>query len=158
MKIIDKNLLDRVSQQAKDNPRLRMNYNFHESLDDPINRLLNAMEPGTYLPPHRHINPDKNEVFIVLRGSVLALLFDDNGDVMSSMKLSPQLGVWGLEIEPGTWHSLIVLEENTVVYEIKDGPYAPISPDNLASWAPKPDADQEEIEKFISYHLEKYLD
>lgn len=156
MKIIDIDLLDKVSQQAKGNPRLRMNYNFHDSLDDPINRLLNAMEPGTYIPPHRHLNPDKKEIFIVLRGSLLVLLFDDGGNVADSKIVSPGSGVFGMEIEPPVWHSFIILEEGTVVYEIKDGPYAPISPENLADWAPKPDADKKEIEEYISYYLSKY--
>ena len=67
MKIIDKQLLDKTNEQAKQSPRLRMNYNFHERLDDPVNRLLNAMEPGSYIRPHRHLDPDKDEIFLLLR-------------------------------------------------------------------------------------------
>jgi cupin fold WbuC family metalloprotein len=134
MKIIDKALLDSVSAQAIKNERLRMNYNFHQDLDDPLNRLLNAMEPGSYFPPHRHKNPDREEVFIVLRGSVLFIIFDDEGSVVSSTKVSPQKEVYGMEIEAGVWHSLIVLEPNTVVFEVKKGPYVPLTPDNIAPW------------------------
>jgi cupin fold WbuC family metalloprotein len=134
MKIIDKALLDSVSAQALKNERLRMNYNFHPRLDDPLNRLLNAMEPGSYFPPHRHKNPDREEIFLVLRGSVRLIIFDDEGSVVSSTEVSPEKEVYGMEIEAGIWHSLIVLEPNTVVYEVKKGPYIPLTPDNIANW------------------------
>jgi cupin fold WbuC family metalloprotein len=148
MTIIDKALLDSVSGQAVNSQRLRMNYNFHSQLDDPLNRLLNAMEPGSYFPPHRHKNPDKEEIFLVLRGSVLILIFDENGSVVSSTEISPKKEIYGMEIEAGVWHSLIVLEPNTVVYEVKKGPYAPLTPDNIASWAPDP-ADKETVKKYM---------
>ena len=74
MKLITEELLDTVTSQAKENSRLRMNYNFHASMDAPIHRLLNALEPGTYLPPHRHT--DKEETYLVLRGSLLAFFYE----------------------------------------------------------------------------------
>jgi cupin fold WbuC family metalloprotein len=140
MKIIDKALLDSLSEQAAKNERLRMNYNFHQQLDEPVNRLLNAMEPGSYFPPHRHKNPDREESFLVLRGSVLFIIFDDDGSVISSTEVSPEKGVYGMEIEAGVWHSLIVLEPNTVVYEVKKGPYVPLTSDNIAAWEFAPDS------------------
>ncbi len=149
MKLINDNLLDAVSEQAKQNERLRMNYNFHESLDASMHRLLNAMEPGTYLPPHRHSNPDKEEIYLVLRGSLLAFTFDDNGNVINRSELSPVKGNYGIEIPAGIWHSIVVLEPNTVIYEIKQGPYAPISPDNIAPWAPNAN-DKEAVEAYIN--------
>lgn len=79
MKLITEELLDTVTSRAKENSRLRMNYNFHASMDAPIHRLLNALEPGTYLPPHRHT--DKEETYLVLRGSLLAFFYDDAGNV-----------------------------------------------------------------------------
>ncbi|MDR1130514.1 MAG: WbuC family cupin fold metalloprotein [Prevotellaceae bacterium] len=148
MKIIDRVLLDSVSEQARNSRRLRMNYNFHQQLDDPLNRLLNAMEPGSYFPPHRHKNPDKEEIFLILRGSALILIFDENGSVVSSTEVSPEKEVYGMEIEAGVWHSLIVLEPNTVVYEVKKGPYVPLTPDNIAPWAPDP-ADREAVERYM---------
>jgi cupin fold WbuC family metalloprotein len=149
MVIIDKMLLDSISAQAVKNQRLRINYNFHQHLDDPLNRLLNAMEPGSYFPPHRHKNPDKEESFLVLRGSVLILIFDDEGSVISSTEVSPQKEVYGMEIDAGVWHSLIVLESNTVVYEVKKGPYVPLTPDNIAPWAPDP-ADKEKVKEYVN--------
>ena len=147
MKLINDNLLDTVSEQAKNNERLRMNYNFHESMDDKIHRLLNAMEPGTQLPPHRHLNPDKEEIYLVLRGSLVAFSFDENGKVISSDVLSPSKGKYGVAIPAGVWHSIVVLEPGTVIYEIKEGPYAPIDPSNIAPWAPDA-SDKESIEEF----------
>ena len=113
-----------------------MNYNFHEELDDPVNRLLNAMEPGTYLRPHRHLNPDKDEVFILLRGKAAVFIFDEVGNVTESIILSPAEGMYGAEIKAGVWHGMVVLESGSVIYEVKQGPFAPLSADNLAPWSP----------------------
>jgi cupin fold WbuC family metalloprotein len=146
--IIDKTLLDSVSAQAVKNQRLRMNYNFHRQLDDPLNRLLNAMEPGSYFPPHRHKNPDKEEIFLVLRGSVRVFIFNDEGEIVSSTEISPEKEVYGMEIEAGIWHSLVVLEPDTVVYEVKKGPYVPLTSDNIAPWAPDP-ANKEKVRKYL---------
>ncbi|WP_291530271.1 WbuC family cupin fold metalloprotein [Bacteroides sp. UBA939] len=134
MKLITEELLDNVTREAQENPRLRMNYNLHESLDAPIHRLLNALEPGTYLPPHRHIN--KEETYLVLRGSLLAFFYDDLGNVTEKVCLDPSAGNYGLEIPAATWHSIIVLESGTVIFEIKRGPYQSLSPEDIAPWAP----------------------
>jgi Uncharacterized conserved protein, contains double-stranded beta-helix domain len=77
MKIIDGRLLDEVTAKAKDSPRLRMNYNFHQSLEDKCHRFLNALEPGTIIPIHHH--PTKDETFIILRGKVKVSTFNDDG-------------------------------------------------------------------------------
>ena len=129
MKLITETLLNTVSGQAKENPRLRMNYNFHESMDAPIHRMLNALEPDTYLPPHRHKNPDKR-------------------NVTEKVNLNPEKGMYGIEIPPCTWHCIVVLEPGTVIYEIKQGPYAPLTPENMAPWAPDV-TDEEGIKAFM---------
>ena len=121
MKIINEQLLDETQAKALQSPRLRMNYNFHERLDDPINRLLNAMEPGTYLRPHRHLNPAKDEIFLLLRGKVAVFLFDEEGNITEKTILNPKEGAYGAEIKAGTWHGLLVLESGSVIYEIKQG-------------------------------------
>ena len=119
MKIINEALLDETTGRAKQSPRLRMNYNFHEHLDDPVNRLLNALEPGTYLRPHRHLNPKKDEIFLLLRGRIAVFLFDNKGEITKTQILDPKEGVYGAEIKAGTWHGLLVLESGSVIYEIK---------------------------------------
>jgi cupin fold WbuC family metalloprotein len=136
MKLIDKELLDQTTEKAKQSSRLRMNYNFHESADDPINRLVNAMEPDTYLRPHRHKNPDKNEIFLLLRGKAALFLFDDGGRITEKVILDPANGIYGGEIPPDVWHTLIVLESGSVIYEIKQGPFTPLSVENMAPWSP----------------------
>jgi len=155
MKIINENLLDSITEQAHNSPRLRMNYNFHQSLDDPLNRLLNAMEPESYFPPHRHLNPDKEEIFLVLRGSVLLYIFNDEGEIESITEISPKKKVYGMEIEAGVWHSLIVLETGTIVYEVKKGPYAQLAPENIASWAPCPE-NKEACKQYMQQLLDIY--
>lgn len=155
MKKINRDLLDQVSKNAIRSERLRMNYNFHESFVEPIQRMLNAMEPDTYLPPHRHLNPDKEEIFIVLRGRVLLLEFNDDGDVISHMIIDQDLGNYGAEVHPGVWHTLISLKPGTVIYEVKQGPFSPISPNNIAPWAP--DDSSIEAKKWMSEICQKVL-
>lgn len=155
MKLIDKKLLDETTERAKQSPRLRMNYNFHESLDDPINRLINAIEPDTYLRPHRHKNPDKNEVFLMLRGRAALFLFDDNGNITEQVILDPNAGVYGGEIPYNVWHTLIVLDSGSVVYEVKQGPFTPLSPDNMAPWSPTVE-DTENVRLFMD-KLKSYI-
>jgi hypothetical protein len=136
MLLIDEKLLDETTERAMMSPRLRMNHNFHESLNDPVNRLINAMEPDTYLRPHRHKNPDKNEVFLLLRGKVALFLFDDSGNITEQVVLDPKAGVYGGEIPCDVWHTLIVLESGSVIYEVKQGPFAPLAAENMAPWSP----------------------
>jgi cupin fold WbuC family metalloprotein len=114
-----------------------MNHNFHDDLADPINRMLNAFEPGTYVQPHRHENPDKREVFIVLRGCLVVVFFDDSGTPTDFVLLDREKGNFAVEIPVGAWHTVIALEPGTVVYEVKDGPYLPMSDKNFSTWAPK---------------------
>ncbi|MBN1118922.1 MAG: WbuC family cupin fold metalloprotein [Bacteroidales bacterium] len=136
MKKINKPLLDSVSEQAKKTERLRMNYNFHEELSDKLQRLLNAVEPGTYVQPHKHENPDKREIFTVLKGKILVITFNDSGKITEHIVLDPLAGNYGVEIAAGVWHTLLSLESGTVVFEVKDGPYSPIDDKNFAQWAP----------------------
>lgn len=123
MKIFDQPLLDNVSAQAKVSPRLRMNLNFHQSLDEKCHRFLNAVEPGTEVPIHRH--PTKNETFVVLRGKVKVLTYNDDGSVMDSVELCPLEGRYGVDIPKGVWHTIEAIETNTVIFECKEGPFVP---------------------------------
>lgn len=152
MKLITETLLDEVTAQARKSPRLRMNYNFHETMEAPIHRMLNALEPGTYLIPHRH--PDKEEVYLVLRGSLLTILFDEAGKVIEKVILNPATGNYGIEIPAGAWHGIVVLARGTVIYEIKQGPFSPLTPENIAPWAPGL-ADQEGIDAYIKRMVER---
>lgn len=124
MKIIDKCLLDSVSSDAKESRRLRMNYNFHDSLDAPCQRLLNALEPGTVVPIHRHKHT--SETYILLRGKLKMMFYNDKKEVIDESILSIEAGNYGIHIPAGVWHSMDVLVSSTVIFETKDGPYMPI--------------------------------
>lgn len=106
--IIDKALLDKVSEQATASPRLRMNYNFYQSLDDKCHRMLNAIEPGTEIPVHRH--PDKDDSFVVLRRKVRSTTYNDDGSVIESVVLCQEDGLYGVDIPKGVWHTVHALE------------------------------------------------
>ena len=121
--VIDKKLLDDVSAQAKSSPRLRMNFNFHQSLEDKCHRMLNAVEPGTDIPIHRH--PDKDESFVILRGKVRSTTYNDDGSVIDSVVLSHEDGIYGVDIPQGVWHKHESLEQASVIFECKEGPYVP---------------------------------
>ncbi len=123
MKIIDKNLLDEVSAQAKASPRLRMNFNFHQSLEEKCHRMLNAVEPGTDIPIHRH--PDKDESFVILRGKVRSTTYNDDGSVIDSVVLNQEDGIYGVDIPKNVWHNLESLEPATVIFESKEEPFGP---------------------------------
>ena len=123
MKIIDELLLDKVSSEAKASPRLRMNYNFHQSLEDKCHRMLNAVEPGTVVPIHRH--PTKDESFVVLRGKVKVTTYNDDGSVIESVVLCQEDGRYGVDIPKNVWHNLEAIEPNSVIFECKEGPFVP---------------------------------
>jgi len=149
MYIINNDRLNSLSEEAQKSPRKRKNFNFHSVLEDPINRMLNAMEPDTYTPPHKHENPDKREVFIVLRGSFAFFLYDDEGTITDIILLNKEKGVYGVEVPPRKWHSIMSLEKGSVVYEIKDGPYDAQTDKILATWAPVEGSS--EVEEYLEY-------
>jgi len=140
MIIITNELLDEVTQKAKSSSRLRMNYNFHEELSDPVQRLLNALEPWTYIRPHKHQH--KEESFTLLRGKILAVTFHDDGSIKDHCVLDAGKGNFGIEFEEDTFHMLTSLQSGSVVYEIKEGPFIPHSADNSAAWAPVEGSDE----------------
>jgi cupin fold WbuC family metalloprotein len=135
--LIDANLLDATSARARGSVRLRMNHNFHASEAEPANRLLNAMEPGSYVTPHRHLDPAKDETFVVLRGRFGLVCFDECGAVTHTTLLEPNGPVVGANVPNGTFHTLLSLEPGSVFFEAKAGPYVRISDKDRAPWAPR---------------------
>ena len=151
---IDETFIDKTSVKAKKTDRRRMNYNFHKEASSTLQRMLNAIEPDTYLQPHKHENPDKVEAFFVLRGRVLVLEFDDDGNIIDHIILDSKKGNYGAEIPPRTWHIIISLEKDTVAYEVKDGPYNAENDKIFAPWAPaEGDPDALEYNKKILKEL-----
>lgn len=133
---IDGALLDSVSEAAKNSQRLRKNHNFHQSEGDVSNRLLNAIEPGSYVVPHRHLDATKDETFVVLRGRFGLVLFDEFGNVSRKEVLDSAGPVFGVTIPHGTFHSIVSLAPGSVFFESKAGPYMALKPEERARWAP----------------------
>ena len=125
--IIGKALLDSLSQQAKESPRLRMNYDLRNSAADGSQRMLNALEPGTVMPIHRH--RASSETCVCVRGHFEEYFYDEDGKLTDTIDMVPGGNV--LNIEKGQWHSLRCLESGTVLLECKDGAYRPLSPDEI---------------------------
>ncbi len=136
IRLIDDTLLAAISREAQARPRRRANHNFHPGDDFPAHRLLNAIEPDSYLPPHRHLDPQKDESIIVLRGELGLLLFDDAGGVLDSCRLQAGGDCQGVDILHGTWHTVMALQPGTVIFEAKSGPYVPLVAAEKAAWAP----------------------
>ena len=124
MRLINEELLNEVTRQAQESPRLRMNYNLHDSLDAKAQRLLNALEPGTLLPIHRH--PHTAETYLLLKGKIKVLYYNDQKELMETVVLEPKSGNYGIHIPKNQWHTLEVLESGSVIFEVKDGPYTPL--------------------------------
>ena len=126
---IDKTLLDNLSFQAKASPRLRMNMDLRDSAEDQSQRMLNALEPGTVLPIHRHRKT--SETVAILRGRAVQYLYDDNGCETDSVLLEAGGEVPAMQVEMGQWHRLEALESGTVIVEFKNGVYEPIGPEDI---------------------------
>lgn len=129
MKLINNELLDDVTGEAEVSPRLRMNYNFHDRLDAQAQRLLNALEPGTVLPIHRH--PHTAETYLLLRGKVRVMYYNDQKEETENVLLDPLDGNYGVHIPANQWHTLEVLESGSVIFEVKDGPYMPLGENDI---------------------------
>lgn len=134
---IDEQMISGLAEKALKSPRRRLNFNFHQNDADTLQRMLNAMEPDTYIQPHKHELPDKTEAFFCLRGRILVVEYDDSGAITDHIVLDHSQGQFGCEIAPRTWHSIICLEPGSVAYEVKDGPYDAKVDKHFASWAPK---------------------
>lgn len=136
MKIIDQQLLDQLTAQARANPRLRMNHNLHPSDDFCCHRLFNAVEPESYIRPHRHLDPAKDETFVIVRGRLGVITFDEAGDVLAKAEISAGGGAMAADVPHGAFHAAVSLAEGTIFFEAKAGPYQPLSEAEKAPWAP----------------------
>ena len=145
MKILTCDLLTQVSDAARQNPRLRKNHNLHQSDESRCHRLLNAIEPESYIRPHRHVDPEKDEAFIIMSGRLGIVLFADDGEITESVLLSHGSGNLAVDIPHGVFHTAVSLESGTVFYEAKAGPYRPLSKDEVSPWAPEENDPQAQL-------------
>ncbi len=125
--IIDKTILDELTEKAKANPRLRQGMDLRNTPEDPSQRMLNALEPGTIMPIHRH--KDTSETCVCVRGHFEEYFYDEKGNLADTIDMVP--GGTVLNIEAGQWHSLKCLESGTVLLEAKDGAYRPLDEDEI---------------------------
>lgn len=141
MKIFDPKYLDGLTNQAKESPRLRQHRNVHQSYQEVSQRLFNAIEPGSYIRPHRHASDPREELLIAVRGLMALVTFDDQGAVTNVLRFGTErhgdeMAV-GAEVSSSTWHTVIALEHGCVLLEVKAGPFDPNQPKDLAPWAPE---------------------
>lgn len=127
--VVDKNILDMLTAQAKASPRLRMNMDMRNGPEDLSQRMLNALEPGTVLPVHRH--HDSSETVVIVRGKIQWVFYDENGNETERVVLDADGDLRMLNVEKDRWHSLVCLESGSVLYESKDGPYHPLEEDEI---------------------------
>jgi cupin fold WbuC family metalloprotein len=131
---IDAGLFERVLDGARASSRRRLNFNFHATPGENPSRFLNVLLRGTYITPHRHIDPPKAESLIVLEGRVAFLVFDDDGRIEERYSLDSGRGI---DVGSGVWHTAAALSEHAVCFEVKPGPYAAASDKDFAPWAPR---------------------
>lgn len=141
MKAFDAQYLNDLTGQAKNSPRLRQHRNIHLSYQDACQRLFNAIEPGSYIRPHRHASDPRDELLVAIRGVMALVTFDDQGSVTGILRFGSQNHgsdlAAGAEVASGTWHTVVALEPGCVLLEVKAGPFDPSQPKDLASWAPE---------------------
>ncbi len=136
VRIVDAAFLEVMSEAARALPRLRKNFNFHASDADACNRLLNAVEPGSYVRPHRHLDAAKDETFVVVRGRFGFAAFDDEGKVTLAAVVAAGSERCVVNVPHGIFHTLVALAPGSVFFEAKGGPFLPLSEAEFAPWAP----------------------
>jgi len=149
VQLVNRALFGELIERARRSPRLRINHNFHASTEDNPHRFLNVMVKGTYVAPHRHLDPPKAESFLVLEGEVAFFIFDDSGRVVRTEVVGGER--MGIDLAPGVWHTLTPLSEHAVCYEVKPGPYSAANDKDFAPWAPR------EGEPSVGSYLESLL-
>lgn len=134
MKRIDSYMMENLLIAAKSSNRQRKHHSFHQSLEDPCHRLVVAMTTDSYIQPHRHLAFPKDELFVILHGIVAVFIFSETGAVRMIERIEAGGTAVGVEIPAGAWHTLVAIQDS-VLLEVKSGPYMPIPAEDLASWA-----------------------
>lgn len=141
--IISFELLEQLVTRSRSSSRLRQHLNLHSSYQDPCQRLLNAVQPSSYIRPHRHSLAPRVETLLAVRGVFALVVFGEAGDVTSSTLFGSELIAsegqlaFGVEVQPQQWHSVIALREDSVLFEVKAGPFDPGAAKEFADWAPE---------------------
>jgi len=136
MQIVTARDLAELVEAAGHRPRRRVNHNLHPTLDDPVQRLFNLLRRGTYVRPHRHADPPRWELFVILSGDAAVLELAGDGEVVERRDLRPGTGTVAVEIAGGRWHTVVATGDAAVLFEVKPGPYTPLDDKDFAPWAP----------------------
>jgi cupin fold WbuC family metalloprotein len=154
MFILGNQMLDDLSHQAKYSSRLRQNLNIHSSYEENCQRLVNAIQPDSYIPPHRHSSANKQELLVAIRGSFSLITFDDQGNFVQSTSFGTELYAdelcsnVGVEVPPDVWHTVLAKQENSILLEVKEGPFVLEEAKELALWAPQDGS--AEVDSFLA--------
>lgn len=142
--IINEDFLAKAIKKSRESPRRRIIFPFHKDNANRLHRMFNAMQPMSYVQPHRHSAPPKDESIIVIRGSVCYVTFDDYGNIDRQCRLSAGSTEFGVDTVAGIYHTFFAIENDTVVFEVKPGPYRKTSDKDFAPWAPAEGSDDAE--------------
>jgi cupin fold WbuC family metalloprotein len=134
--LIDYSVIDHAIEMSRQSPRKRIIYPFHQDNANSLHRMLNAIQPGSYLRPHRHLFPPKDEAILVLRGALVCVIFSETGAIQTSHRLEANTPTFGIDITGSVYHTLVVSAPDTVIYEVKPGPFISADERDFAPWAP----------------------
>ncbi len=137
LNFLNRELFDELNSQACASSRRRAHRNLHEHADEPVQRLLIALQTDTFIRVHRHYRQQKRELLVVIQGAFDCLIFSESGQLLERHRLGHQSELRGLEIPPDAWHSILCTQPDTIVLEIKQGPYIPSLAAEFAPWCPQ---------------------
>ncbi|WP_207264050.1 WbuC family cupin fold metalloprotein [Desulfovibrio sp. Huiquan2017] len=130
-------LVGKLLAQSRQSPRKRMLQKLHKTHEATAHRMFNAMQPGTYITPHRHLDPPKDETLLVMAGAMLFIRFTDEGEIAEQLLLQPGTETFGVDVAPHVYHTYVPLKQDTLVFECKTGPYDRESDKDIPDWAPR---------------------
>ena len=149
-RFLDQTLFAQLAAEALASPRQRQHHNLH-AMSEPCHRMVVGLQPGSYIPPHRHLAEDKAETLLALQGCFGVLIFSQTGEVLERRLLQAGGECAGVDLPPGVFHALLVLAADSVLFECKAGPYRPITAAELAPWAPAEGAP--EVPAYLAWML-----
>lgn len=129
---------------SRESPRKRMIQRVHKSNDSNVHKMFNALQPGTYITPHRHLHPEKTETILVISGAMLFVEFTKDGELKNHQLIQPGTDAFGIDVAPHVYHTFIALKPDTLIFEVKDGPYEHDADKDIPQWAPKEGSDEAE--------------
>ena len=134
--VLSRSLVESAAEASRESARHRIILPLHKGPHEPLHRMLNVIQPDSYVRPHRHVDPPNPEAWVLLRGAVAFFTFEDDGRIRDCLSLEAGGERFGVDLAPGIFHGLIALAPDTVLYEVKNGPYAPPGERSFAPWAP----------------------